>query len=83
MEKLVYKDHPRDQQSMVLIHRWSCYASAITWKVYPWGPGKCGLYRQVVFRASLAVITRPWYNINFRAVLNQQNCYLHVSAQDF
>ena len=26
--KLVYKDHPRDQQN---IHRWSLYADSITW----------------------------------------------------
>ncbi len=25
--KLVYKDHPRDQQNVVLIHRWSLYTS--------------------------------------------------------
>ena len=47
--KLVYKDHPRDQQSVILIHRWSLYAGYITWKVYPWGLVKCGLYKQVVF----------------------------------
>ncbi len=45
----LYKDHPRDQQSMVLIHRWSLYAGLITWKVYLWGLVKCGLYKQVVF----------------------------------
>ncbi len=47
--KPVYKDHPRDQQNVVLIHRWSLYADSIAWKVYPWGPVKCGLYKQVVF----------------------------------
>ncbi len=47
--KLVYKDHPRDQQNVVLIHRWSLYARSIVWKVYTWGPVKCGLYKQVVF----------------------------------
>ncbi len=46
--KLVYKDHPKDQQNMVLIHGWSLYAGSIAWKVYPWGPVKCGLYKQVV-----------------------------------
>ncbi len=46
--KLVYKDHPRVQQNEVLIHRWSLYAGSITQKVYPWGPVKCGLYKQVV-----------------------------------
>ncbi len=46
--KLVYKDHTtctRDQQSVILIHRWSLYAGYITWKVYPWGLVKCGLYK--------------------------------------
>ncbi len=47
--KLVYKDHPRDQQNVVLIHRWSLYAGSITWKGYTWGPVNCGLYKQVVF----------------------------------
>ncbi len=42
--KRVHKDHPA-----ILIHRWSLYAGSITWKVYPWGPVKCGLYKQVVF----------------------------------
>ncbi len=49
--KLVYKDHPRDQQNVVLIHvihRWSLYAGSVPWKVYPCGP-ECGLYQQVVF----------------------------------
>ncbi len=32
--KLVCKDHPRDQQIVVLIHRRSLYAGLITWKVY-------------------------------------------------
>ncbi len=32
--KHVYKDHPRDQQNIVLIHRWSLYAGLITWKVH-------------------------------------------------
>ena len=40
---------------MVLIHRWSLYAGSITWKVYLWGFVKCGLYKQVVFRAGLTV----------------------------
>ena len=47
--KLVYKDHPRDQQSVVLIHMWSLYAGSTVQKVYTWGPVKCGLYKQVVF----------------------------------
>ena len=32
--KLVYIDHPRDQQNVVFIHRWSLYAGSIAWKVY-------------------------------------------------
>ncbi len=47
--KFVYKDHPRDQQNVVLIHRWALYAGSIAWKIYPRGPAKCGLYKQVVF----------------------------------
>ena len=47
--KLVYKDHPRDQQNVLLIHRWSLYAGLIAWRVYTMGPVKCGLYKQVVF----------------------------------
>ncbi len=47
--KLVYKDHPRDQLNVVLIHRWSLYAGSMTWEVYPWGPVKCDLHKQVVF----------------------------------
>ncbi len=47
--KLVYKDHPGAQHSVVLIHRWSLYAGSVTWKIYPWEPLKCGLYKQVVF----------------------------------
>ena len=36
--KLVYKDHTRNQQNVVLTHRWSLYTVSITWKVYPWEP---------------------------------------------
>ncbi len=34
--KLVYKHHPREQQNVVLIHRWSLYAGSIAWKIYTW-----------------------------------------------
>ncbi len=34
---------------MVLIHRWSLYGGLVTCKIFPWGPAKCGLYKQVVF----------------------------------
>ena len=60
--KLVYKDHPRDQQNIVLIHRWSLYTGSITWTVYTWGLLTCGLYKQVVFRAGLPVFIN---NVNF------------------
>ena len=46
---LVHEDHSREPKNMVLIHRWSLYAGSIAWKVYPWGPVKFGLYKQVVF----------------------------------
>ncbi len=52
---LAYKDHPWDQQDVVLIHRWSLYAGSTTWIVYHWRPVKCGLYKQVVSGAGLAV----------------------------
>ncbi len=32
--KFVYKDHPREQQNVVFIHRWSLYAGSIAWKVH-------------------------------------------------
>ncbi len=47
--KLFYKDHARDQQNVVLIHRWSLYTGIIAWKTYTWRPVKCCLYKQVVF----------------------------------
>ncbi len=33
-EGLLDKDDARDQQNIVLIHRWSLYIGLITWKVY-------------------------------------------------
>ncbi len=33
--KLENKDHPRDQQIVVLIHRWSLHTSSIKLKLYP------------------------------------------------
>ncbi len=47
--KPVYKDHSRDQQNVVLIHRCSLYAGSIAWQIYTCVPVKCGLYKQVVF----------------------------------
>ncbi len=54
----MYKDHPRDQLNVDLIHM--VVIGSITGKVYPWDPIKCGLYKQVVFiyrwsRAGLTV----------------------------
>ncbi len=40
--KLVCKDHPRDQQNVVLIDRWSLYAGSIAREIYTPGPVKCG-----------------------------------------
>ena len=74
--KLVYKDHPRDQQTVVLIHRWSLYAGSITWKVYPWGLVKCSLYKQVVFIYRWSLDQVRLY-INFFLVLCQYvPCYM-------
>ena len=39
----------RDQQNVVLIHKWSLYADSIAWKVYTWGSVQCGLYKAGVF----------------------------------
>ncbi len=56
--KLVYKGHPRDEQNVVLIHRWSLYAVSLAWKVYTWVPVKCSLYKQMVFtRGPLSRLT--------------------------
>ena len=61
--KPLYKDHLRDQQNIVLIHRWSLYAASIKWQVYIWVLVTCGFYKQagglciqVVFRAGLPVV---------------------------
>ena len=56
----VWKDHIRDQQNVVLIHRWSSCTGSMTCIVCPWEPEKCSLYKQVVFiqvvfRAGLTV----------------------------
>ncbi len=53
--ELMAKDHPRDQHNVVLTHRWSLDTGSITWKIYLWGPIKCGLYMQVVVGAGLTV----------------------------
>ena len=57
--KVVYKDLPRYQHNVVLIHiRWSLYVGSITCTVYHWGHAKCGLYKQVVFRAGSTVFLK-------------------------
>ncbi len=51
------------------MQRWSLYAGSITRKVYSWGPVKCGLYKQVVFRTGLNVFD---YQVdNFPAVVQR------------
>ncbi len=44
--KLVYKHYTRGPWNVV--HRWSLCVHSITWKVYPLGPVKYGLYKLVV-----------------------------------
>ena len=44
-----YKDHTKEQQSVIIIHRRSLYAASITWKVYTFWSVNCSLYKQVVF----------------------------------
>ncbi len=51
---LVYKDHHWDQKiSVILIHRWSLYASSITWKVYTWGPNVMFISRWSLYTGGL------------------------------
>ncbi len=68
--KLVYKDYLGDHHNVVLIHRWSLYTGTITWKVYPWGPIKCCLYKHVIFRLGLTV----WPNTQGTAALECIGC---------
>ena len=43
----------------------SLYTGSITWKVYPCGPIKCGLYKQVVFRVGFPVpLCRLWSSVD-------------------
>ena len=42
------KDHPRNQQNVAL-YTFGLYPGSIAWKVYTWGPVKCGLYKQLFF----------------------------------
>ncbi len=87
--KLVYKDHHRDQQNVVLIHRWSLYAGPITQKVYQWRPVKCGLYKQVVliYRWSLEqvwlylVILFPFCTFSFICQLKKNPNLFEVFIQ--
>ncbi len=61
--KLVYKDHPRDQQNVVLINRWSLHAGLITWMCILLGLVKGGLYKQVVFIHRFDCICVPYKSI--------------------
>ena len=55
--KLVYKDHPREQQNVVPIHSWSSHAGSITQKAYAgqftnvFFINRWSFYSQVVFTA--------------------------------
>ncbi len=58
--KLVYKDHPRGQQYVVLIHRWSLYTGSVRESMSlgtckTWSLKAGGLYIQVVFTAGFTV----------------------------
>ncbi len=81
--KLVYKDHPRDQRNVVLIHRWSLYEGLIAWKVYTMGPVKCGLYKQVVFIYRWSLEQVLLYSMGrqlYHASLHASFYKTHVSA---
>ncbi len=61
--KLVYKDQSRDQQNVVLMHKWSLYAGSITMSIQlRTCEMRClkagGLYIQVVFRAGWTIILK-------------------------
>ncbi len=43
----------RDQQNVVLIHRWSLYAGTAALKVYPCGSIKGSPYKQVFYTGGL------------------------------
>ena len=59
--KLVYKDRSRDQNSLyrqvVFIDR------SITLRIALLGPGKGGLYRQVVFRTGWTVLSKQDWSV--------------------
>ncbi len=75
--KFVYKDHPRDQQNMVLIHRWSLYAGSIAWKLYSCGLVKRSLYKQVVFRPGLTVgLSVMWAYSQLQPLVFPDDCDL-------
>ncbi len=73
--KLYIKTNPRDQQKVVLIHRWSLYAGSIAWKVYAGGHINCGLYKQMIFiyrwsleQVRLYMISQPCLHIWFHII---------------
>ncbi len=46
--KHAYKDRTRDQQNVLLIHRWSLYAGSIAWKYTPGDLQNAVFYKHVV-----------------------------------
>ncbi len=63
--KPAYKDNPKDQETVVLVHRWSLYAGSITGEVYHWGPVNCGLYKQVPGGLYIQVVFRAGWPIYY------------------
>ncbi len=53
----------------------------MAWKVYHWGPVKCGLYAQVVFRAGLAVF-RTNIDTKYFAVLSISATFWSMPLDD-
>ncbi len=43
--------HARDQQTVVLLHRWSSYEGVLTWRIYPWD---CDIWSIYISRRSLS-----------------------------
>ncbi len=62
------------------VHRWSLYTDSITWKLYFWGPVKCGLYKQLIFiyrwslRAELTVPSSPRSSLPIPDVTGMDSC---------
>ncbi len=68
--KLRYKDHPRSQQNVVFIHRWSFYAGSMAWEVYTRGLVICGLYKQLVFMYRWRLAGLTVYAIKLNRIRN-------------